>query len=49
VVGVAYDDAGRVVGARRWETENGEILFEFNISSLAGRIERVEFVVEARP
>jgi hypothetical protein len=54
VVGVAYDDEGRVVGVRRWESSTGlspgmNLAFEFMISSLAGRIERVEFAVEARP
>lgn len=54
VTGTAYDDAGRVVGVRRWESDaglapDGSLPFEFMISSLAGRIERVEFAVEARP
>jgi hypothetical protein len=54
VAAVAYDEAGRVVGARRWEstagiTPGGSLPFAFEVSSLAGDIERVEFVVEARP
>lgn len=49
VAAVAYDEYGRVVGVRRWESENGGTHFDFEVSSLAGRIERVEFVVEARP
>ena len=54
VAATAYDDAGRVVGVRRWESNKGmppgEVLpFEFMISSIAGKIERVEFAVEARP
>lgn len=53
VAGTAYDDAGRVVGVRRWEWESGlavggSIPFEFMISSLGGKIARVEFAVEAR-
>ena len=54
VVAVAYDEFGRVVGARRWESTAGvapgaSLLFSFEISSLAGEIELVEFAVEARP
>jgi hypothetical protein len=54
VVGVAYDIEGRVVGVRRWESNAAlspgrNLPFEFMISSLGGGIERVEFVVEARP
>ena len=54
VTGTAYDNAGRVVGVRRWEsytglTPGGSLAFEFMVSSLGGRIERVEFALEARP
>jgi hypothetical protein len=54
VAGTAYDEAGRVVGVRRWEwseglAPGGNLPFEFMISSLGGRVERVEFAVEARP
>ncbi len=54
VMGTAYDEAGRVVGVRRWESNaglspGGSLPFEFMISSLGGEIERVEFAVEARP
>ena len=54
VAGTAYDDAGRVVGVRRWEWDGGlaaggSIPFEFMISSIGGKIARVEFAVEARP
>jgi LysM repeat protein len=54
VAGTAYDEAGRVVGVRRWEWSNGlsargSVPFEFMISSLGGKIARVEFAVEARP
>jgi len=48
VAATAYDDAGRVVGVRRWES-NGSLSFEFLVSSMGGRIARVEFAVEARP
>ena len=54
VAGTAYDDAGRVVGVRRWESSaglppGGSLPFEFMVSSIGGRIARVEFAVEARP
>jgi LysM repeat protein len=54
VTGTAYDETGRVVGVRRWESNaglspGGSLPFEFMISSLGGRIERVDFAVEARP
>jgi LysM repeat protein len=54
VAGTAYDEAGRVIGVRRWESKaglsaGGSLPFEFLISSIGGRIARVEFAVEARP
>ena len=54
VAATAYDEAGRVVGFRRWESgmpfaAQGRLPFEFRISSMGGRIARVEFAVEARP
>jgi hypothetical protein len=54
VAAVAYDEFGRVAGVRRWESTagiapGGSFQFTFEVSSLAGEIERVEFVVEARP
>jgi LysM repeat protein len=54
VAGIAYDDAGRVVGVRRWESNTGlsgggNLPFEFMVSSVGGKIARVEFAVEARP
>ncbi len=54
VTGTAYDDAGRAVGVRRWESSaelrvGGNLPFEFMVSSIGGRIARVEFAVEARP
>lgn len=54
VTATAYDEAGRVVGLRRWEWDGGlaaggRLPFEFMVSSIGGKIERVEFAVEARP
>ena len=54
VAATAYDDAGRVVGVRRWESiaalpAGGSLPFEFMISSIGGKIARVEFAVDARP
>lgn len=54
VAGTAYDEAGRVVGVRRWESNaglspGGTLPFEFMISSIGGKIGRVDFAVEARP
>ena len=54
VAGTAYNDAGHVVGVRRWESKAGlsagrNLPFEFMVSSIGGAIERVEFAVEARP
>jgi len=54
VAATAYDDAGRVVGVRRWESNAGlntgeSLPFELMISSIGGKIARVEFAVEARP
>jgi SLAP domain-containing protein len=54
VAGTAFDESGHVVGVRRWESSAGlapgeSLPFEFMVSSLGGRIERVEFAVEARP
>jgi LysM repeat protein len=54
VTGTTYEETGRVVGVRTWESNaglspGGSLPFEFMVSSLGGRIERVEFAVEARP
>jgi LysM repeat protein len=54
VAGTAYDEAGNVVGVRRWESSTGlssggNLPFEFMIASAGGRIAQVEFAVEARP
>jgi hypothetical protein len=54
VAAVAYDQDGNVVGLRRWESEavlspGASLPFSFMISAVSGRIERVEYAVEARP
>ena len=54
VAATAYDAAGSVVGVRRWESNvalpaGGTLPFEFLLSSIGGRIARVDFAVEARP
>jgi LysM repeat protein len=54
VAAVAYDGAGNVIGVRRWESDaglpaGGSLPFAFTVSSVAGKIERVDFAVEARP
>jgi FOG: LysM repeat len=54
VAATAYDDVGRVVGVRRWESKtllpvDGSLPFEFMVSSIGRKISRVEFAVEARP
>jgi len=54
VVAVAYDEFGRVAGVRRWGSTagvipGGSLEFAFEVSSIGGEIEGVEFVVEARP
>lgn len=52
VAAVAYDSVGTVVGLRRWEgggfEPGGAINFEFQVSSIGGEIEAVEFFVQAR-
>jgi hypothetical protein len=54
VAATAYDEAGRVVGVRRWESDTllpagGTLPFDFLISSTGPAIDRVELLVEARP
>jgi len=54
VAAVAYNTAGNIVGVRRWESSaglaaGGSLPFSFMIASIAGRIGRVDFSVEARP
>jgi LysM repeat protein len=50
----AFDEAGRVVGVRRWEADSplpagGTLPFSFQISSMGPPIDRVELLTEARP
>lgn len=54
VLATAYDAIGNVVAVRRWDspsalTVNEPVSFDFLISSLGPRIERVEFLTEAKP
>ena len=54
VAAVAYDDAGNVIGVRRWASTaglnpGGSLPFSFMVSGIGGTIARVEFAVEARP
>jgi hypothetical protein len=54
VVATAYDAAGNLVGYRRWESSQGlstgqTLEFSVQIFSLAGKIARVNSVIEARP
>jgi hypothetical protein len=54
VAATAYDDEGGVVGVRRWEWDKGlaaggSLPFDLMLSSIGGKISRVEFAVEARP
>lgn len=52
VAAVAFDSVGTVVGLRRWEgggiQPGGTINFEFQVSSVGGRIEMVEFAVQSK-
>jgi LysM repeat protein len=54
VLAAGYDAAGNVVALRRWEAASplsagGSLPFELTLSSVGPAIERVEFLVEARP
>ncbi len=54
VLATAYDAAGNVVGIRRWEstsalTADASVSYNFMVSSVGPGIDRVEFLVEARP
>ncbi len=49
VVAIAYDAAGKIVGARRWESVSGEKVFDLTVASLGHAIESVELIVEAKP
>jgi LysM repeat protein len=53
IAATAYDELGQVVGFRSWEggalPPAGGLPFSMTVSSLAGRIDRVDLAVEARP
>jgi hypothetical protein len=54
VLATAYDASGQVIGVRRWEasstlTEDTPLPFDFYVSSVGPQIDRIEFLVEARP
>jgi LysM repeat protein len=53
VAAVAYDESGRVVGVKRWEgggvQPGGSLPFTLVVASAGEKIEKIEFVVEARP
>jgi hypothetical protein len=54
VLATAYDAAGNVVGLRRWESSStlaadAPVSFNFLVSSIGPEIDRLEFLVEARP
>ena len=54
LVASVFDDAGNVIGVRRWETTEslqpgGDIPFSFQVAAVSGEIARVVFAVEARP
>lgn len=54
ILAAAYDEAGNLIGFRRWEAEapliGGEsVTFDFLVSSMGPEIARVEFLTEARP
>ncbi len=51
---VVFDEAGAVVGVRRWEstaaaTDGQPLSFQLTIYSAGGKIDRVEVIAEARP
>jgi LysM repeat protein len=45
---VAYDSNGDIVGARKWKSA-GETHFDITVYSLAGKIDHVGVLIEARP
>jgi hypothetical protein len=54
VLAAGYDAGGNVIALRRWEaaaplSAGGSLPFELTLSSVGPAIERVEFLVEARP
>ena len=54
VLASAFDEAGNVVGVRRWAaaaalSAGAPVSFDFQVSSVGPAIARVEFLAEARP
>ena len=54
ILATAFDANGTVVGLRRWEStaelrEAEPLQFDFQVSSVGPQIQRVDFLVEARP
>jgi LysM repeat protein len=54
ILAVVYDEAGNVVGLRRWESHtllsaDAPLSFDFPVYSLGPGIAKVDFLVEARP
>ena len=47
VLAVAYDTAGNIIGVRKWKS-GGENKFDVMVYSLAGEIDHVEVLIEAR-
>ena len=48
LLAVAYDSEGEIIGERKWKSA-GETEFDFTVYSLAGAIDHVEVLSEARP
>ncbi len=48
LLAVAYDADGNIVGARKWKSA-GEMEYSFSVFSLAGAIDHVDILSEARP
>lgn len=53
IVAVAYDELGNINGWRRWESQGdlapgSSVPFQLMVSSVAGRIDKVDLIVEAR-
>lgn len=49
ILAIAYNENGKVVGARRWESLSNEKIFSLTVASLGSAVERVELIVEAKP
>ena len=49
ILAIAYDENGKIVGVRRWESVDGEKSFNLTVASLGSVVERIELIVEAKP